>query len=338
MNNISVSIIIPVYNRRAFIERCIKSVIAQTYQGKLECILVDDSSPDDSIEKAQELINGIRSGISFKIIRHERNFGVSAARNTGISESKGDYIYFLDSDDEITPKCIEQLVKPLSEQAYDMVIGDVKTVGHNVFHEMLRLKLKDGTVLYQPQIIKTYRILWNMLPHNKLYNAKFIKDNRLRFKEGIAYEDELWNLESAVLMKSMRVVGINTYIYYIHGDNISIKLRNDIEYYRNSFKVIISEIRHFMEERHIYNHTLYFFVQWFFLNKYLINYLDNKKLYIEKYREVRPLAWFDWTTRIRANGFILKYHIRDLHYYLPSSIAPYWQHALYKLIKGGSWV
>lgn len=329
-----VSIIVPVYNTSAYIERCIRSIISQTYQDKLECILVDDCGTDNSIELAEKLIAENDSRVCFKIIRHDKNRGLSAARNTGLKVSTGDYLYFLDSDDEITKDCIEMLVSPLVENNYDMVIGEIKILGDEVLHQLLQLKLKDGTVLYQPQILKTYRKKWCMIAQNKLYRKHFIEDNQLHFKEGIAFEDELWSLECACLMKSMRVVGTVTNFYYIHGDNNSIKWAKDKLFYGESYKTIIKEFRQFMEERNIYNHKLYFFIQWFFLNNFLLNYLDDKKLYIEKYREVRPLAWFEWKKRFMANGSIIKYHIRDLHYLLPVSIAPYWQYVLYKLIKG----
>lgn len=333
MNNPAVSIIIPVYNASAFIERSIKSVMTQTYQGKLECILVDDGCSDDSIEKVQQLIGDLPSKIAFSILRHEKNRGVSAARNTGIRAATGDYFFFMDSDDEITPECIDLLVKPLAEKAYDMVVGGVRTIGNNVLHETVKLRLKDGTVLHQPQIIETYRIMWNMLPNNKLCRAAFIKDNHLWFKEGIVYEDELWNIECATLMKSMRAVGTVTYIYYIHGSNSVIKWGKNKKHYGESFKTIIQEIRLFMEEKNTYNHRLYFFIQWFFLNKYLMPFLDDKKAYMEKYREMRPIAWFKWSKRFKANGYSLKYHIRDMHYLLPLSIAPFWQYWLFKLLK-----
>ena len=85
-----------------YIERCIMSVMNQTYSGPIECILVDDCSPDDSIFKCQKLINNYLGNIEFKIIRHKENLGLSGARNTGTKISCGEYLFYLDSDDEIT--------------------------------------------------------------------------------------------------------------------------------------------------------------------------------------------------------------------------------------------
>ena len=104
-----VSIIVPVYNVSNYIVKCLDSIIAQTFHS-IECILVDDCGHDDSIEKAQRYINQYSGHISFMIIHHNKNKGLSGARNTGINISTGDYLFFLDSDDAITPNCIETLM------------------------------------------------------------------------------------------------------------------------------------------------------------------------------------------------------------------------------------
>ena len=73
----SVSIIIPVYNVEDYIEDCLKSVISQTYQGKIECIIVDDCTPDNSCKKIEEILSTYTGTINFKIIHHEKNKGLS---------------------------------------------------------------------------------------------------------------------------------------------------------------------------------------------------------------------------------------------------------------------
>ena len=123
-----VSIIIPVYNVSPYIERCIKSVMNQTYQD-IECILVNDASPDDSIDIAKLLIENYDGPIQFQILSHGHNRGLSAARNTGIDASTGDYLYFLDSDDEITPDCIKLLMDEVKKYPnVEMVQGEVKDI------------------------------------------------------------------------------------------------------------------------------------------------------------------------------------------------------------------
>ena len=106
-----VSIVVPVYNAEKYIAECFNSIANQTYKN-IEAIFVDDCSSDDSYKILQSLVkqhSGI-GNIQYKIIRHENNKNVSAARNTGIREATGDYISFVDADDRITPDCIEYLL------------------------------------------------------------------------------------------------------------------------------------------------------------------------------------------------------------------------------------
>lgn len=79
-----VSIIVPVYNVAEYIESCVRSVMTQTYDGGLECLIFDDCGTDNSIAIAQQMIENYQGSIDFKVIHHEKNRGLSAARNTGM--------------------------------------------------------------------------------------------------------------------------------------------------------------------------------------------------------------------------------------------------------------
>ena len=104
-----VSIIIPVYNVEPYIEECLLSVSSQTMTEGVECIIVDDCGKDNSMSIAERFIEEYIGKISFSIIHHGSNRGLSAARNTGIKAAKGEYVYFLDSDDTITADCIQRM-------------------------------------------------------------------------------------------------------------------------------------------------------------------------------------------------------------------------------------
>lgn len=93
-NNFFCSIIIPVYQVEQYIQKCLLSVVSQSYTKGIECILVNDCTKDQSIEIAKNLIENYDGNIDFKIYEHSVNGGLSAARNTGILEAKGDYLYF----------------------------------------------------------------------------------------------------------------------------------------------------------------------------------------------------------------------------------------------------
>lgn len=100
-----VSIIIPVYNVSKYIKRCLKSVLGQTWKD-LEIILVDDCTPDDSMDIVRGILETSSRSDIVTILKHEKNRGLSAARNTGIRQATGNYLYFLDSDDYLDRKSV----------------------------------------------------------------------------------------------------------------------------------------------------------------------------------------------------------------------------------------
>ena len=102
-----ISIIVPIYGVEPYIKKCLISIMSQSLTSGVECILVNDCTKDESINIAQKLIDESRGNIKFRIINREENGGLSAARNTGILEAKGDYLYFLDSDDLIESNVLE---------------------------------------------------------------------------------------------------------------------------------------------------------------------------------------------------------------------------------------
>lgn len=220
MERIKISVIIPVYNVAPYITDCLHSVMRQSYQGSIECLLIDDCGTDNSMEVVNSVLNDYHGKIDFKVLHHECNRGLSAARNTGVASATGDYLYFLDSDDELTDNCLELLAAPLKDTTYDFVIGGYKITGSA--NSYPSITLHDGTALHGEDIIKSYyRGEWYMMACGKLCNAKFLKDNQLLFKEGLLHEDELWSFQLACLARSMYVVNRESYIYKIREGSIT---------------------------------------------------------------------------------------------------------------------
>lgn len=215
-----ISVIIPVYNVAPYIAACLQSVMRQTTQAALECILVDDCGPDNSMEVVNETLQSYSGPIDFKIVRHTQNRGLSAARNTGLAAATGDYIYFLDSDDEITPDCIERLSAPLQKEPYDLTVGECRIEGGSL--PGVALQLPEGTVLRDREILHAYRLQqWYMMSVNKLYRTAFLRSNALQFKEGILHEDELWSFQIASLARSLYITLAPTYIYKLRQGSIT---------------------------------------------------------------------------------------------------------------------
>jgi glycosyltransferase involved in cell wall biosynthesis len=202
-----------------YIADCIRSVMRQTYNGPMECIIVDDCGTDSSMEIANTLIANYQGNIKFIIIHHDHNQGLSAARNTGMKASSGEYLYFLDSDDWISNDCIEQLVRPLEHGEFDIVVGDYDQTAASYPH--LDLDAREGLHEASGPI---FDILCNrgvyVMAVNKLYHRFFLFDNKLLFEEGRVHEDEIFAFDLSFFLKSIYVVKSITYHYRIRQDSI----------------------------------------------------------------------------------------------------------------------
>jgi glycosyltransferase involved in cell wall biosynthesis len=220
--HLSVGVVIPVYNVAEYIERSVRSVMRQVYPA-VECYIVDDASTDDSVELCNRLIESYDGPTRFTILHHDSHRGVSAARNTGTDAVRADYIYYLDSDDEMTPDCLEQLVRPaLADNSLEMVLGDFMidredgSGGHSVKRSNSMLNTPDA--LHSREEIRAWFYARGMERSanlwNKLLKMSFIKDNRLYCREGVIYEDQLWSFYMMRCISSAAFVKEITYIYY----------------------------------------------------------------------------------------------------------------------------
>ena len=233
-----ISIIIPVYNVENYIERCIRSVVSQRYAGQIECIIVDDKTPDNSIFIIEKIIKSYQGNIEFKIIHHDINLGLSAARNTGLKYATGEYVYFLDSDDQISPDCIDVLSKPLLNKHYDFVIANYKVdkEGHPVYV----IPIESGE--YNKNIQRMFLLhQWPSMAWNKLCNLNFIRKNKLYFQEGLIHEDILWSFYLAIHTESLYVCKETTYVY-CYRENSIVNESGKIQKHLDSFIQILSNM------------------------------------------------------------------------------------------------
>lgn len=207
-SSIKISIIVPIYNTAKYLPTCLKSILSQTYQN-LEIILVDDGSTDNSGQIADDYA---KEDSRIKVI-HQKNQGQSAARNSGLKKAKGEYISFVDSDDQIKPSFIDALLDLYTNNAHT----SIAVCGHqyhqvknnsskNLYqselqprrsHEsqktyILKLLAKDGRMyscnnkLFQSPIIKQYHILFNE-KLNFSEDTNFVLDYLAHAKGEIAY-------------------------------------------------------------------------------------------------------------------------------------------------------
>lgn len=227
-----VSIIIPVYNVAPYIEDCLRSVMRQTYQGDMECLLVDDCGTDDSISIAERLIreyndndnynynyniNEERRRIRFRFLRHERNRGLSAARNTGVEAAVGDYVYFLDSDDEITDDCINLLMAEAEKHPeIEMVQGKELCLPIRDSDCMTaKVKQHVAEAMTNDEVRRCFFELDQMkvMAWNKLLKRKFLEEHHISFVERVLFEDIPWSFQLIKYLERVRFVDSVTYIY-----------------------------------------------------------------------------------------------------------------------------
>ena len=211
---LSISIIIPVYKVEQYIQRCLESVIHQDFNDvDIECIIVNDCTPDDSMVIAHQMISNYHGLIRFEIVEHKINRGVSAARNTGLSQATGDYVFFIDSDDYLQQDCFRLFIDYLRKYpASDMIVGNVEQCnGDDILLQKMDkpLYIDDCNLLFQRML----RHQIYLYPWNKLIRRNLLVDNCICFEEGIIYEDVFWSYELFSCLSSILLLPQITYIY-----------------------------------------------------------------------------------------------------------------------------
>ena len=191
---ISLSIIIPVYKVEKYIRRCLESVIAQEDSGvEMECIVIDDRGPDNSMKIVYDVIGNYHGSIDFKVVVHEKNRGVAAGRNTGAKMAKGDFLMFIDSDDFLKPGCVMSLLSASKDYPLaDVVIGQFYSVrDQKTSYEYLSKPVffNDRDVIRRNFL----RVILDCFPWNRLLRRSLIVDNQLFFQEGTIFEDVIWS-------------------------------------------------------------------------------------------------------------------------------------------------
>lgn len=204
-----ISIIVPIYNAEKFIEKCINSLLNQTKQ-ELEFILINDGSTDNT--------ESIIKKYTDKRIKYfkNKNQGIGKTRNFGISKAKGKYLMFIDSDDYITENACEELYQKAKTSKADIVVCDFYKIYDNKKQEEIKLpSFKTTSLKDNPNIL----IDINLAPWNKLYKTSLIKENNIKFVEGIKYEDAPFVAEA--LDKSNKIAKLDKYLnyYVIHGNS-----------------------------------------------------------------------------------------------------------------------
>ncbi len=272
MNSPLVSINIPVYKCEKYIFRCLESVKNQTYKN-LEIILVNDQTPDNSLAIIDQFQKE-NPELNIRLLHHEKNQGLSVVRNTGIDNSKGEYLYFLDSDDEITPNCIELLVNATLEKKVQMVIAQNRWI--NTFDNTTKdfgfpTRSEKKNYDNNKEIFKAYcNGLFPIPSWNKLIDLKFLKEKKIHFVPGLYAQDELWFFHLMLKMNSLSIVDDITYLYYLHSNSVifnrtKVNFENHqtiVEHFTKSFQESDKERKQLIKKKLIEFKTTSLQMQW----------------------------------------------------------------------------
>lgn len=211
-----VSIIVPVYNVADHIQRCLVSLFEQTYRN-IEYIFIDDCTPDNSIDILKSIIEKYPHRKPFiKIIRHEKNKGLAAARRSGILHSTGDYILHVDSDDWLDSKAVEVLIQHAIVSQADIVVFDMQHVfKHHVINEINAIGKSCEDYL---RLLLERKSSVNLV--TKLYKSSLCKMKDTLPIEGLNYSEDYVTLPRIVYF-AKNIVKCNMLLYYYNHLNES---------------------------------------------------------------------------------------------------------------------
>ncbi len=226
-DGICLSIVIPIYNAGAYLRQCMESLLASDGIEDTQIILVDDGSSDDSGAIAEEYASG-HSNIT---VFHKENGGPSAARNLGLIEASGRYVFFCDSDDEVDPVIFKKIISLTRTCDEDMILwdADLRYETWNLLVPKNRDFFSHGGLKKTEQVYTGKELVETLLRSSGdfvatiwlgTYRREFLTGNGLFFEEGLIHEDELLLPKIFLAAASVRYIPEKAYIYRIHEGSI----------------------------------------------------------------------------------------------------------------------
>lgn len=218
MNEIKVSVIIPVYNTSLYLEKCLRTVMNQSLK-EIEIICVNDGSTDNSLE----ILERLQKEDNRIIIINKENGGLTSARNAGLKIAKGKYIIHIDSDDWIEQNYLKDMYKIAIKYDADMIISDFyyEFQGKKVIYQVDQYG-ETGTILDTGKVIENlflgekrgFPAIWNKLVKKNIYTK-----NNISFPEGISIGEDLATTVFLIYF-SNKIIKLNkAYLHYIQNSN-----------------------------------------------------------------------------------------------------------------------
>ncbi|GHU08065.1 glycosyl transferase [Spirochaetia bacterium] len=298
MNQVNISIIIPVYNTAQYLQRCLDSVSGQTLSD-IEIICVHGTSKDNSGAILDEYA---QKDARIKIF-NEYNQGLSAARNIGIDAASGEYIYFLDSDDYIDNDYLERMFTAIKNSNTDMVMNlNIISEAEDKNHVYIHQRSKD--VAPQGEYITREKAVSDTLPNvwTRLYKKSFLDKYNIRFPQGYICEDVYFHYLTHVYIDKTFVFKGSSY-HYINRDSSLTKNTSDPD---------------------LWNMKIYDLIYDYFLQNNLLNKYEIKMFHIHPYFMVDTEEKFNfyrlYFQKTSVHFEIKKYLYNDLELFFINNI------------------
>ncbi len=222
MNDIKLSLIIPVYNSESYLYKCLESAVNQTLQ-QIEIIIINDGSTDSSVDIIKEFLADNRI-----VFINQKNSGLSCARNVGIKMAKGEFIGFLDSDDRLDSTFAQKMYTYAKETLSDIVMCDYFRVLPKTQHNMLIRKNFKNTIFTSSEAL--HKIILDLSVQNyawdKIYKRKLFIDNNVFYPEGMYYEDMPTTFRLFYYANQVGYIDQPLY-YYLQRENSITRTFND---------------------------------------------------------------------------------------------------------------
>lgn len=275
-----VSIIIPVYRSKQYLTQCMESILNQTYKN-IEIILIDDGSDDGSFQ----LCNNYELKFNNVSCIHQKNKGVSSARNVGIMNATGKYILFVDSDDYISSDYIEKAMDEFSNADIDLYLCGYQSIRKNgkITEKKYYPSIKDGKWNHANVgniIIGLFKTTTLHAIGTKIYKKAIIEQYCIRFKETWKYYEDIYFCLS-YLYRCRKIHVQNDILYFYRKDvDNSLSTQKNCMHYKNIFKtynLLIKFIK--TSNENIRNEELFYEMYLEDINRYISSKIAEEKHY-----------------------------------------------------------
>jgi glycosyltransferase involved in cell wall biosynthesis len=210
MENKILTIVVPAYNVEPYVDRCLRSILDQDIStNNYEVVIVNDGSTDGTKDIVESYVG------SNIIVINQENKGLSCARNEGLRIARGEYVWFVDSDDSITIDSIKLILEAIKKSP------DIIALNYTEFHDDNRPPID---VCYKKKPNCGIDLLTSILNYPAqfyVYKKSFLLDNDLKFYPGIYHEDVEFTPRAVFLAKRISYIDTPLYFYYIHSNSIT---------------------------------------------------------------------------------------------------------------------